>query len=201
MATPEFVDQFNALPKAARLAMGVVPIVGIVAGMYFLVMAPVLLRVDKLQADLAKVQDEVQQNRMLAAQLEVVKKQAVQLEQQLAVLADKLPTDREMPPLYRTLSDSASQAGLAVSLFQPRDARVRDYYAEIPITITAEGGYHDLATFFDRLAGLPRVVNVDQWKLSGLNRTKNPMRADITLATYTYRPVSAAPVPTAGVKK
>jgi type IV pilus assembly protein PilO len=201
MATPEFVEQFNALPKAARLAIGVVPIVGAVAAVYFLVMSPVLGRIGKLEEDLKKVQTEVQQNRMLVAQLEVVKKQAVQLEQQLAVLADKLPTEREMPPLYRTLSDSAYQAGLAVMLFQPREAKVRDYYSEIPITMTAEGGYHDLATFFDRLAALSRVVNVDQWKLSGLNRTKNPMRADITLATYTYRPVGAPPAPKPGAKK
>jgi Tfp pilus assembly protein PilO len=123
MATPEFVEQFNALPKGARLAIGVVPIVGIVAAVYFLVMTPVLGRIEKLEVDLKKVQDEIQQNRMLVAQLEVVKQQAVQLERQLAVLADKLPTEREMPPLYRTLSDSAYQAGLAVMLFQPREAR------------------------------------------------------------------------------
>jgi type IV pilus assembly protein PilO len=201
MATPEFVEQFNALPKAARLAIGIVPIVGIVAAVYFLVMSPVLGRIQTLEIDLKKVREEIQQNRMLLAQLEVVKKQAVQLEQQLAVLAEKLPTEREMPPLYRTLSDSAFQAGLAVTLFQPREAKVRDYYSEIPITLTAEGGYHDLATFFDRLAGLSRVVNVDQWKLSGLNRTKQPMRADITLATYTYRPVGAPLAPKTGVKK
>ena len=201
MATPEFVEQFNALPKGVRLAIGIVPIVGVVAAVYFLVMAPVLGRIHTLEADLKKVQDEVQQNRMLVAQLEVVKKQAVQLEQQLAVLAEKLPTEREMPPLYRTLSDSAHQAGLAVMLFQPREAKVRDYYAEIPITLTAEGGYHDVATFFDRLAGLSRVVNVDQWKLSGLNRTKQPMRADITLATYTYRPVGAPAAPKPGATK
>ena len=201
MATPEFVEQFNNLPKAARLAIGIVPIVGLVAAVYFLVMSPVLGRIDKLEVDLKKVQEEVQQNRAMLAQLEVIKKQAVQLERQLAVLADKLPTEREMPPLYRTLSDAAFQAGLGVMLFQPREAKVRDYYAEIPITLTAEGGYHDLATFFDRLAGLSRVVNVDQWKLSGLNRLKQPMRADITLATYTYRPVGATPAPKPGVKK
>ena len=175
MATPEFVEQFNALPKSVRLAVGMVPIVGVVAAVYFLVMSPVLGRIQTLETDLKKVEEEVQQNRMLLAQLEVVKQQAAELEKQLALLAEKLPTEREMPPLYRTLSDSAHQAGLAVMLFQPREAKLRDFYAEIPITLTAEGGYHDLATFFDRLAGLSRVVNVDQWKLSTLNRTKQPM--------------------------
>ena len=117
------------------------------------------------------------------------------------MLTLKLPTDREMPPLYRTVSDLAFQAGLAVMLFQPRDAQVRDYYAQIPITITAEGGYHELATFFDRLSALPRVVNVDTWKVTGIARSRQPMRADLTLATYQYRPVGAPPAPKPGAKK
>jgi type IV pilus assembly protein PilO len=147
------------------------------------------------------VQQEVQQNRAILASFEVFKRQRVELEKQLALLTLKLPTEKEMPPLYRTVSDMAFQSGLSVSLFQPRDAQVRDYYAQIPITITAEGGYHELATFFDRLSGLARVVNVDQWKLTGLARSKQPLRADLTLATYTYRPVGAPPAPKPGAKK
>jgi hypothetical protein len=48
---------------------------------------------------------------------------------------------------------------------------------------------------------MPRVVTVNDWKLTGLNRTKQPLRADITLATYTYRPVGSPPAPKSGDKK
>jgi type IV pilus assembly protein PilO len=65
---------------------------------------------------------------------------------------------------------------------------------EIPITLSAEGSYHQLAKFFERVAGLPRVVTVNDFKMSGLVKAKNPMKADMTLATYMYRP-SSAPAP------
>ena len=39
-------------------------------------------------------------------------------EQKLAALTERLPKEKEMPPLYRTLSDAAIQSGLGVSLFQ-----------------------------------------------------------------------------------
>lgn len=196
-----FFDPIVNLPKAAKLTLGFGGIVAMAAASYFFVMAPIFERTAKLEADLRKVEAEVQQNRQILAALEVYRRQAKELEEQLAVLTLKLPTEKEMPPLYRTVSDLAFQAGLAVMLFQPREAQVREYYAQIPITVTAEGGYHDLAVFFDRLSGLTRVVNVEGWKLSGLSRTKQPLRADLTLATYTYRPVGSPPAPKAGAKR
>jgi type IV pilus assembly protein PilO len=201
MALPTFFDPITNLPKSAKLGLGFGGIVAIAAAAYFLVISPSLERVARLEAEHTQLQAQIQQNRMILAQLEMFRKQAAELERQLAGLTVKLPTDKEMPPLYRTLSDTAFQAGLAVSLFKPQEARIRDYYAEIPITVTAEGGYHDLAGFFDKLAAMPRVVTVNDWKLTGLNRTKQPLRADITLATYTYRPVGSPPAPKSGDKK
>lgn len=201
MELPPIFDPIVNLPKAAKLGIGFGGIVGIAALSFFFVMTPIFERTTKLEGELKKVEAEVQQNKQVLASLEVYRRQAKELEEQLTVLTLKLPTEKEMPPLYRTVSDLAFQAGLAVMLFQPRDAQVRDYYAQIPITITAEGGYHDLASFFDRLAGLTRVVNVEGWKLSGLSRTKQPLRADLTLATYTYRPVGSPPAPKAGAAR
>ena len=72
---------------------------------------------------------------------------------------------------------------------------MRDYYSEIPIAVNAEASYHQLGEFFERVAKLARVVNVTEIKLSGLNRPRNPVRAELVLATYMYRPVGAAPAP------
>jgi type IV pilus assembly protein PilO len=201
MALPPFFDPLVNLPKPAKLGVGFGGLAVIAIAAYVLLISPALERTAKLDAELQKVEDEVKQNRAVLASLEVFKRQAADLEKQLALLTLKLPTEREMPPLYRTVSDLAFQAGLAVMLFQPRDAQVREYYAQIPITLTAEGGYHELAVFFDRLAALPRVVSVDTWKVTGIARAKQPMRADLTLATYQYRPVGAPAAPKPGAKK
>ena len=93
------------------------------------------------------------------------------------------------------MSSAAEQSGLSVALFQPKAAVPKDVVSEIPITITASGTYHQLAKFFERVAGLPRVVNVNDFKMAGLGKSKDSMRADLTLATYMYR--SAPPPPPA----
>jgi type IV pilus assembly protein PilO len=195
MALPAFFDPLVNLPKQGKLGLGFGGLIALAGAVWYLAISPVEMRIATLESEHKNLQNQIAQSRTVLASLEAFRQQSADLEKKLQLLTEKLPSEREMPPLYRTLSDAAYQSGLAVSLFQPRDARIRDYYSEIPITITAEGGYHQLAQFIDRVAGLPRVVVVGEWKLSGLNRSRNPLRADLTLATYTYRPVGSPPAP------
>lgn len=36
-----------------------------------------------------------------------------------------------------------------------------DYYEEIPVKVTVNGGYNSTAAFFAKVAGLPRIINID----------------------------------------
>ena len=67
-----------------------------------------------------------------------------------------------------------------------------------PITLAAEGGYHQLGEFFERVAGFPRVVTVQEMKMAGISKSRNPLKADLVLATYQYRPVGSPPAPKPG---
>jgi type IV pilus assembly protein PilO len=185
-------------PKPHKIALGVMLLVVMGGLAYYFVLSPLQQHVAELETQNEQVQREVAQHRAMVADLERYRREANELEKRLALLQEKLPTEKEMPPLYRTMSDAAFESGLAVSLFQPREAKVRDYYNEIPISIVAEGGYHELGEFLEKVGKLPRVVTVGDMKLSGLSKQRNPMKAEVTFATYTYRPVGSPPPPKPG---
>ena len=124
------------------------------------------------------------------------RREAAELEARLNALKDRLPSEREMPGLYRTLTDAAAAVGLGLSLFQPRATATHDVYTEIPIAINGEAGYHQLGEFLEKVAKLPRVVTVNEIKMVTGNRPRNPVRAELVLATYMYRPVGSPPPPT-----
>ncbi|MBI4271612.1 MAG: type 4a pilus biogenesis protein PilO [Candidatus Rokubacteria bacterium] len=202
MALPPVFDPLVNAPKPQKLVAGVFGLVVIGAAAYFLLLSPLEGRVSALRAQSTSLERELVQSRAIAADLARFRQEAARLEAQLNLLKDRLPTEKETPTLYRALSDAATQAGLGVSLFQPRGPSTKDYYNEIPITLTAEGTYHELGEFFESVAKLPRVVNVTEFRLSGLTKQQNPLRAEMTLATYTYRPVGSPPAPKApGAKK
>ena len=201
MALPAIFDPLVNAPKPQKIVAGAFGLAVIAAGAYFLLLSPLEGRVSALRAQSASIDRELAQSRAMVADLVRFRREAAELEGQLAALKDRLPGEREMPTFYRTLSDAGIQAGLAISLFQPRNASIRDYYSEIPISVTAEGTYHQLGEFFERLAKLPRVVNVNDLKLSGLRAGRSPMRAELTLMTYQYRPVGSPPAPKTPGKK
>jgi type IV pilus assembly protein PilO len=195
MALPAPIQNFVDGPKLPKIVLGVVGLVAFAAAGYFLLIAPAQERIAALRQKKAQVTADVNKARAQVAEIERFRRELGELERRLALLQDRLPSEKETPTLYRALSSAAEQAGLGVSLFQPKDARPKDVVNEIPITLAAEGSYHQLAKFFERVAGLPRVVTITDFKMSGLPKSKHTMKADMTLATYMYRS-SAAPAAT-----
>src|SRR6267142_3624071 len=193
MALPAALQNFVDGPKMPKVVLGLVGVVAILAGAYFLLLSPLQARIAELVQKRTQVTTEVNQVRAQVAEIERYRREIAELEKRLALLKDRLPSEKETPTLYRAVSAAAEQSGLGVALFQPKPAVPKDVVSEIPITISAQGSYHQLAKFFERVAGLPRVVNVNDFKLTGLGKSKDSMKADLTLATYMYRTTPPPP--------
>jgi type IV pilus assembly protein PilO len=208
MAMPAFLAPITEAPRPQKIIFGVMGLAIIGAAAWFLLLSPLTARLQALTAENDRVQGELRQARAIAADVARWRREIAALERTLVALTERLPNERETPPLYRSVSEAAYQSGLAVALFQPREAEIRDYYAEIPITFTAEGSYHQFGSFFERVARLPRVVNVGDLKISGVGLrdakdkapATGPVRAELLLATYMYRPVGSPPPPKPGAK-
>jgi type IV pilus assembly protein PilO len=62
---------------------------------------------------------------------------------------------------------------------------VRDYYAELPITIRVVGRYHDVGAFTADIANLSRIVTLHDLTLGGGGRD-GILALDATARTYRY---------------
>jgi type IV pilus assembly protein PilO len=209
MEMPAFLAPLADAPRPQKIIFGVVGLAIIGAASWFFVLSPLRTSVADLRAQRDTVERDLVQARAIAADVGRFRRDIAALEQTLSALTVRLPDERETPPLYRAISDAAYSAGLSVTLFQPKEAQVRDYYAEIPIIFNAEGSYHQFGTFLERVARLPRVVNVGDLRISGVPAppkdpkapsaptVSGPIRGELVLAIYTYRPVGAPPAPKA----
>lgn len=221
MAGFPLLDALAVRPRWQQLVLGLVVLAVFAGAGYFIAVLPVHGRVQALRVQRDTQSEELARLRTQAQELARTRREAAEVAQQLEIVKEKLPTQREIPALYRTLSDAAVQAGLAVALFQPLPPRLRDFYSEIPISLVAEGGYHDIGDFLARVAALPRATSVSDLKLAapkpeagpasgarpptGANRPRptttdaskprRSIRAEITLLTFVYRPVGSPPAP------
>jgi len=214
MRLPALFDPLVNARRWVKAVLGVIVLAGLGAACYVFVIAPIETRVAALRGQREAQLQELVRLRAMAAELARIRREAAEVERRLEIVKAKLPTEREMPGLYRTLSDAAVQAGLAVALFQPQPSRTRDFYNEIPISLIAEGGYHEVGDFVGRVATLPRAATIGELKLSGKPEPPRPgpaprpgaakaeppkmlrrVRAEITLLTFVYRPVGSPPAP------
>ena len=51
-------------------------------------------------------------------------------------------------------------------MFQPMPEIIRDFYAEVPFKLKVTGSFHEVATFFDRVGKLYRIVNIRNISMS-----------------------------------
>ena len=79
-------------------------------------------------------------------------------------LEKQLPGKAEMDALLSDINQAGLGRGLQFELFRPGQVVVKDYYAELPISIKVTGRYHDIGAFAADVANLSRIVT-----LHGLN--------------------------------
>ena len=195
MALPAFFNPIVNAPTPQKVVAGIMGVAIIVGVSYVALLQPQIAVVDQLRPELAGLQREVAEKRTILADLAKFRREVAELEARLNVLKDRLPSEREMPGLYRTLSDAAAASGLGLALFQPRPVTTHEVYTEIPIAVTGEAGYHQVGEFLEKVARFPRVVTVTELKMSTGPRPRVLVKADLILATYMYRPIGAPPPP------
>jgi type IV pilus assembly protein PilO len=150
-----------------------------------------LTGLEKQETDL-RAEFEKKQGR--ASNLEPLKLQLAQMEQQLQQMLRQLPSKTEMPDLIVDISQTALATGLTSELFRPGREVPREFYAEKPIALRMVGSYHQFGAFVSGVASLPRVVILTMHDIS--LRPKYPSRAGIrrdiplvlsgTVKTYRY---------------
>lgn len=119
-------------------------------------------------------------------------------ELEFKIVMKKLPEKKEIPALLSSVSQSGRDAGLEFLLFQPEPETNKDFYAEIPVSITVTGNYHNVALFFDKVARLSRIVNIDNIKMAS---AKGNTTLTTSCKAVTYRFVETKPEKASPSKK
>jgi type IV pilus assembly protein PilO len=188
--------QWPILPKLATWI--VVAVLVVVAG-WFLVLSAAA---DELEAERAKL--------VQAVNLGELRKQKLQVQEYVTQLEKQLPGKAEMDALLSDINQAGIGRGLQFELFRPGQVVVKDYYAELPITIRVTGRYHDIGAFAGDIANLSRIVTLHNLNIAsnGPRDANGLLAMDATARTYRYldpnevaEQQKKAPKPGAGAAK
>ena len=151
-------NNVGAWPQEYKIGFCVIVgalIIGLVWWLFVRDQRAELAGLERTETDL-RAEFETKQGR--ASNLEPLKLQLAQMEQQLQQMLRQLPSKTEMPDLIVDISQTALATGIQNELFKPGPEAPKEFYAEKPISLRMVGTYHQFGAFVSGVASLPRVV-------------------------------------------
>ena len=158
----------------------------------------------KLNRELKSAQDKLARLKNVEQNLRAFKKQFKATEERFQEALKLLPDKEEIPTLLTSISNLGAQSGLEFILFQPQKDVPRNFYAEIPLKLEVTGPYHNVATFFDKVSRLSRIVNIGDVTMTEMKAAKT--QADVVIlktgcTATTYKFIEPKEEPKKGKKR
>jgi len=187
------IDDFRGLdgndpgvwPLAPRIVAMIVVFALVVAGAWWFFWQ------DQFDQLAASEQKEVQlraswkEKKRQSINLDAHLKQLAEIDRQFGALLKQLPNRAEMDSLLADINQAGIGRGLQFQLFKPGGETLKDFYAEMPISIELTGAYHDLGAFAGDVAKMPRIVTLNNIELERKEADK-PLALKATAETYRY---------------
>jgi len=156
----DLLERIGKLTGAQKLASALGVYALVVLALHFMLLKPTAEQIEAARTEQENLTEQRDENRDIAENRDRWERRVERLNEELAKAVKELPNEREISELLRRVSSIGKKIGLEFLLFQPAPEMRRDFYADVPVKLTVEGSYHEVATFFDRVGKLNRIVNI-----------------------------------------
>ncbi len=182
------VGDLSRVPSKQKILLSVLICLVLGVGYYYLYYRDASQQVATLENRLAEFQSKIKEQEVIAKNLPSFQAEVRRLEEQLGMLLDQLPNSAEIPSLLKNVSDLGKESGLDFLKFAPRHEVNKGFYAEIPVSISVDGGYDGFIRFSDKVSHLPRIVNLSDIVVSKPKATADGrMLVNVSCTATTFR--------------
>lgn len=158
----------------------------VVAGLWFAWLKGVDEELIAEKANEEQLRVTYKQKLVQAVNLDALRKQLEQVQQYVNQLEKQLPSKAEMDALLSDINQAGLGRSLQFELFRPGQVAVREYYAELPISIRVTGTYHDIGLFAGDIANLSRIVTLNELSLTPIPTRDGYLTLDGVARTFRY---------------
>jgi type IV pilus assembly protein PilO len=189
----KFIERVAKAPLGAKIGVVAGALLLVTALNYFVFSLPFGDSITDIKAKMKQVTVEQEkldrdfiEKTAIANDLNRFRKEKERLEQQLEEAKAELPEQKNIDELLQLFQDRAQKAGLEINTIEPQAERAEGFFARVPIPMTVTGNFHEIATFFDALGRLRRIVNVSDISLDTPKEVKGKvvMSAKFLVTTF-----------------
>ncbi|MFC1488467.1 type 4a pilus biogenesis protein PilO [Thermodesulfobacteriota bacterium] len=187
----KLAEKVAKLSRIQRFLIVIVILAILVGPFVYFVYLPKTDTINKLTKEHQALEEKLAQLKIKAAKLKRLQAEKRKMEADFKVVRKALPNQKEIPDLLATISRAGNDSGLEFILFKPLKPKKKGFYSEIPVKLQVRGGYHNTAQFFDKVAQLPRIVNMQNITFKKAKGTD--LNTSCTAVTYMFVPEKKKP--------
>jgi len=141
----------------------------------------------RVQAEEVTLKQSYQTKYHVAANLELFRAQMIEAEDIFAAQLRSLPNSYEIPGLLDDITFVGTTSGLEFVKLEWQPEISKEIYIELPIDIEVNGPYHSFGSFVSKIAGLPRIVTLHDFKIDIIQTDTNMLNLKLEAKTYRYQ--------------
>jgi len=183
----DILEQIQKTPRVQKI-IGLVLLVGALGAVYyFLFWTDFEVQGKRLASEFAQLDQDLQSYQARKRDYMRFKNEVAKLLEEQKELLRILPKKAEIPTFLDSIYNQAEPLGLEIALFSRGDEKPQELYVRIPVDIELSGSFHQIARFFNKVAGLPRIVNIEDVTLSEPAVTDSGVRLKAKFVAVTFR--------------
>src|SRR6476620_6141831 len=157
-------------PAAPKFLLCIFIVAAVACALWFAKISEYQTELEGEVAKEAALRQDYQAKLTKAVNLEALKRQREQVQQYVIQLEKQLPSKAEMAALLSDINQAGLGRSLQFELFRPGQVVVKEYYAELPISVRVTGKYHDMGAFASDIANLSRIVTLNNISIAPVGK-------------------------------
>lgn len=183
----EHFEKLGKVPKAARYGAVAAILALVGAGYYFFFYTETASVVTAQRGRAQELQRKLTNVRAVANNVGEFEQEVTLLERELEVALKQLPNRKQFEDLLQDITTAGKKVGVTIKSIERTREVAHDFYAEVPFTLELEGNYHNIAMFFERVAKLPRIVNIGAMRVQAHPDGESDMMLRVEGTATTFR--------------
>ena len=181
------LENIGQWPPAAKLVLTIFLAVLVLFLGYMGLISSKIDQLDRVVAEEVTLKQSYQAKYHVAANLELFKAQMVEAEDIFANQLKSLPNSHETPGLLDDITFVGTTSGLEFVKLEWQPEISKEIYIELPIDIEVNGSYHSFGHFVSKVAGLPRIVTLHDFKINIVETKSDLLNLKLKAKTYKYK--------------
>lgn len=181
------LENIGQWPPAAKLVLTIFLSIVVIGLGYVGLVSDKIKQLDLVTAEETTLKQSYKAKYHVAANLALFRAQMVEAEDIFANQLKSLPNSHETPGLLDDITFIGTISGLDFVKLEWQPEISKEIYIELPIDIEVNGSYHSFGNFVSKIAGLPRIVTLHDFKIDITPTSKDNLNLKLEAKTYRYQ--------------